>query len=119
MSAELVKVILSPIDVAIRSSGEKVAVSSSCVQIVTAGKVGPSGPAGASADASFEWATQVFELSDTQQEFVLDFEPRTGSVFVYLNGLLERFWSLTDFTITLDDIAVTGDTVIITYQKEI
>lgn len=119
MSTESVKVTLRPIEVTVRSSGEKVTVSSSDVQIVTAGKVGPPGPAGASADGSFEWVTQAFELVDAQQEFILDDEPRAGSVFIYLNGLLERFWSLIGITITLDDIAVAGDTVIITYQKEI
>ena len=105
-----VNVTLKPITVTVRSTG---------VQIVTAGKVGPSGPAGASADASFEWTTQIFDLEESQQEFVLSFEPRAGSVFVYLNGLLERFWNMVDTTVTLDDIALAGDTVIITYQKEI
>ncbi|HEX7295270.1 MAG TPA: hypothetical protein VF251_05920 [Pyrinomonadaceae bacterium] len=118
MSAESVKVTLNPVTVTVKSSGQKVAIPASRVQVVTAGRVGPSGPAGANADASFEWVKQSFALADPQQEFVLDFEPRTGSIFVYLNGLLEQFWSLVGATLTLDDIALEGDTVIVTYQKE-
>lgn len=83
------------------------------------GERGPKGEDGVSADAAFEWATQPFELADTQQEFELNDMPRTGSVSVYLNGLLERFWELTDLTLTLQDAALAGDTVTITYQKEI
>lgn len=112
---ESVKVTLNPIEVAIKSSGEKVVVSAAKVQVVTAGKVGPPGPAGESA----EWATQVFELSSSQQVFELDDTPRSGSVFIYLNGLLERLWELVDTTITLDSSALAGDTVTVIYQKEI
>jgi hypothetical protein len=67
----------------------------------------------------FEWANQTFSLVNPQQEFLLDFEPRAGSVFVYLNGLLERFWSLMGTTVTLEDPALEGDTVTVNYQKEI
>ncbi len=119
MPTNFVKVTPAPILVTVQSSGERIVVpSSKKVQVVTVGKVGPSGPAGANADAAFEWATQVFQLGASQQVFVLDFAPRTGSVFVYLNGLMEHFWGLTDTTITLDESALSGDTVVITYQKE-
>lgn len=118
MSANIVKVVPVETHVTIKSSGERVVVPSSQVQILTVGKVGPSGPAGASADAAFEWVTQAFNLADLQQEFELDFIPRDGSVFVYLNGLLEQFWSLVDSTVTLEDSAFEGDTVTISYQKE-
>jgi hypothetical protein len=113
--AESVKVTLKPTTVTVKSTGQVITIASSAVRVVTAGKVGPPGPAGESA----EWVAQTFALTATQQEFVLDFAPRTGSVFVYLNGLLERFWELTDMTLTLEDAALAGDTVIITYQKEI
>lgn len=119
MPAETVNVSQHAIEVRIKSSGEKLIVSSPRVQLVTAGKVGPPGPPGVSADGAFEWVTQTFDLADPQQEFVLDFEPRAGSVFVYLNGLLERFWSLTDSTVTLEDSALEGDSIVISYQKEI
>lgn len=118
MPAESVKVTLNPVIVRVRSSGERVVLSSPHVQVVTAGRVGPSGPAGQDADAVFSWTTQVFDLADPQQEFALDFEPRAESVFVYLNGLLERFWNLTGSTLTLEDFAVAGDVVTVRYQKE-
>lgn len=88
------------------------------VTIIDGAAQGQRGQAGANADASFEWVTQTFELAEPQQEFVLDFEPRAGSVFVYLNGLLERFWSLIGTTLILEDSALEGDTVILIYQKE-
>ena len=118
MPVESVKVTQQKIEVAVRSTGQQLTVSAPKVQLVTAGKVGPPGPAGADADASFEWVTQTFNLASSQQEFELDFAPRTGSAFVYLNGLLEQFWSIVDSTVTLDDSALTGDTVMISYQKE-
>lgn len=118
MPVESVKVTQNKIEVAVRSTGQKLVVSSPKVQIATVGKVGPSGPAGTDADAAFEWVTQSLELADPQQEFVLDFEPRAGSVFVYLNGLLERFWGLVGTTLTLEDSALEGDAVLISYQKE-
>lgn len=90
-------------------------VSSPRVEIVTAGKLGPPGK---NADATFEWATQSFDLEDSQQEFLFDSQPREGSVFVYLNGLLERFWSITGMTLTLGDSALEGDAVTVRYQKE-
>lgn len=99
-------------------SGQQITIEKKNAQVVVRGIQGPSGPAGENADASFEWATQVFDLTEPQQEFVLSFEPRTGSVFVYLNGLLERFWSLTGTTLTLEDSALEGDTVTVNYQKE-
>lgn len=120
MPVNFVKVTNPATQVTIRSSGQTLVVPlSRKVEIVTPGKVGPSGPQGASAEGAFEWVTQTFQLAAPQQEFELDFTPRAGSVFVYLNGLLEQFWSLMDATVTLDDSAVTGDTVVITYQKEI
>lgn len=82
-------------------------------------EVGEPGPSGADADGAFIWTTQVFNLVASQQEFELDFTPREGSLFVYLNGLLERFWSLVNTTLVLDDSAVTGDSIVISYQKEI
>lgn len=117
--AESVSVKLKPITVTVRSSGQKIVVPSRQVRVVTVGKVGPSGPAGENAEGAFEWAAQTFQLAASQQEFELDFAPRTGSVFVYLNGLLEQFWNLVDTTLTLDDSALTGDTLIVSYQKEI
>lgn len=99
-------------------SGQQITIEKKAVQVVVRGIQGPSGPAGESADAVFEWATQTFDLEEPQQEFALDFAPRAGSIFVYLNGLLERFWSLTDSTVTLEDPALEGDTVVVTYQKE-
>lgn len=99
-------------------SGQQATFEKKNIQVVIRGIQGPSGPAGENADASFEWATQTFDLAEPQQEFVLDFAPRAGSVFVYLNGLLERFWSITSATVTLEDSALEGDTVTVTYQKE-
>lgn len=119
MSANFVQVTTTPVEVTIKSSGQTVVVpSSKKVYVVTVGKVGPSGPAGADADTSFEWATQTLNLVAPQQEFELDFTPRAGSVFVYLNGLLERFWNLTGTTVALDEPAITGDVLVISYQKE-
>lgn len=46
MSTESVKVTLRPIEVTVKSSGQRVTVSASRVQIATAGKVGPPGPSG-------------------------------------------------------------------------
>lgn len=100
------------------SSGQQVTLEKKQVQVVVRGIVGPSGPPGESADGSFDWVTQTFELADPQQQFSLDFEPRAGSVLIYLNGLLERFWSITDTTLTLEDSALDGDTVVVSYQKE-
>jgi len=119
MSTDSIRLNVNTVNVAVRSSGEKILVSSPRVEIVTAGRIGPSGPAGENADATFEWATQSFDLAEPRQEFVLDFAPRAGSIFVYLNGLMERFWSITDLTITLEDLALEGDTVMVRYQKEI
>jgi uncharacterized membrane protein len=99
-------------------SGQQITVEKKNVQVAVRGFKGPSGPAGKNADATFEWATQTFDLADPQQEFVLDFEPRAGSISVYLNGLLERFWSINDLTITLEDLALEGDSVMVRYQKE-
>src|ERR1051326_1196465 len=99
-------------------SGQQITIEKKDVQVVVRGIQGPSGPAGENADASFEWRTQTFELADPQREFVLDFVPRAGSLSLYLNGLFERFWSLTDLTITLEDSALEGDTVTVVYQKE-
>ena len=99
-------------------SGQQITIEKKDVQVVVRGIRGPSGPAGESADATFEWATQIFDLVDPQQEFVLDFAPRAGSVFVYLNGLLERFWGITGSTVTLEDLALEGDAVMVRYQKE-
>ena len=99
-------------------SGPQITIEKKDVQVVVRGIQGPSGPPGENADASFEWATQTFDLSDPQQEFVLDFAPRDGSLALYLNGLWERFWSITGLTVTLEDSALEGDTVIVTYQKE-
>lgn len=120
MPANFVRVTNPATHVTVRSSGQTLVVPlARKVETVTPGKVGPSGPAGENADATFEWATQTFNLGASQQEFELDFTPRTGSVFVYLNGLYEHFWHLVDTTLTLDDSALTGDVIVITYQKEI
>ena len=118
MPVESVKVTQKKIEVTVKSTGQRLVVSSPRVQVVAAGKVGPSGPAGANADATFQWTTQVFELSGSQQTFELNDPPRSGSVFVYLNGIAERFWNISELTVTLDDIALEGDTVTISYQKE-
>jgi len=87
--------------------------------VVDGAAQGQRGPAGADADAAFEWMTQVFSLTEPQQEFVLDFVPRDGSVTACLNGIQEWFWSLDGSTLTLDDSALEGDLVMIRYQKEI
>ena len=99
-------------------SGQQITIEKKNVQVLVRGTRGPSGPPGENAEFTFEWRTQTFELADPQQEFVLDFVPRVGSIFVYLNGLSERFWGLTDTTVTLDDTALEGDTVTVVYQKE-
>ena len=99
-------------------SGQQITIEKKDAQVVVRGIQGPSGPAGESADATFVWATQTFDLEDPQQEFVLEFEPREGSISVYLNGLLERFWSIAGMTVTLEDSALEGDTVMVVYQKE-
>lgn len=46
MPARRVTVQLSPIEVTIQSTGERIVAGSPQVRIITAGKVGPSGPAG-------------------------------------------------------------------------
>lgn len=89
------------------------------ITVIDGAAQGQRGPAGENADATFEWATQSFDLTEPQQEFVLNFAPRTGSITVYLNGLLEHFWTLDGTTLTLDDSALQGDTILVTYQKEI
>jgi len=99
-------------------SGTQVTIEKKHVQVVVRGAVGPSGPAGESADGSFTWITQTVSLTEPQQDFTLEFTPRVGSVFVYLNGLLERFWSLTGLVVTLEDSALAGDIVVVSYQKE-
>jgi hypothetical protein len=100
-------------------SGQQITIEKQNVQVVVRGVVGPSGPPGESAEGVYEWAAQVFTLADPQQEFTLDFAPREGSVLVYLNGLLERFWALSDTTLTLDESGLEGDTLTVRYQKEI
>jgi len=120
MAEPTVKVTQKPVTVSVKSTEQKIIVSSPKVRIVTAGKLGPPGPPGENADASFEWASQEFDIADElQQDFELAFEPRTGSVTVFLNGLLERFWSLASTTLTLQDAAIQGDNVTVNYQKEI
>jgi hypothetical protein len=99
-------------------SGPQIRIEKKDVHVVVRGIRGPSGPAGENADATFEWAAQIFDLAEPQREFALNFAPRAGSIFVYLNGLLERFWSITDLTITLEETALDGDTVMVRYQKE-
>ena len=99
-------------------SGQQITIEKKDVQVLVRGIKGPSGPRGENADASYEWATQVFDLEEPQQAFVLNFAPRAGSISVYLNGLTERFWSITDFTVTLEETALDGDTVMVRYQKE-
>lgn len=96
-------------------SGQRITIEKQELQVVTRGF---KGSPGLNADATFLWATQTFELAEPQQSFVLTAEPRAGSVFVYLNGLLEQFWSMTGSTLTLDDPALEGDTVTVRYQKE-
>jgi len=119
MAEPNVKVSQKATIVTVKSTGQKIIVSSPRVKLVTVGKIGSPGPAGENADATFEWATQTFDLAEPQQEFVLNFAPRAGSLVVYLNGLMERFWSITDLTITLEDLALEGDTLMVRYQKEI
>jgi hypothetical protein len=99
-------------------SGQQITIEKKNVHVVVRGTQGPSGPPGESADAVFEWATEIFNLAEPQQEFVLLTGPREGSVFVYLNGLLEQFWSMTGATVILDDFALEGDTVMVRYQQE-
>jgi hypothetical protein len=114
MSVETVTIV-PRLQIVTFKSGQQITIEKKDAQVVVHGIVGPSGPAG----GDVEWATQIFMLADTQQEFELSGTPIAGSIFVYLNGLLERFWELTDITLTLEDAALAGDTVIITYQKEI
>lgn len=114
MPVDSVKVTQKKIEVTVKSTGQKLVVSSPQVQIVTAGKVGPPGPPGNGAI----WITQAFNLENSQQDFGLNFQPRTGYVFVYLNGLLEHLWTYADMTVTLDDAALEGDIVTVIYQKE-
>jgi len=116
------EVLIKPLEYLSIQREKETLVVGEILEIIEVGIQGPPGKAGATgqnADATFEWVTQIFDLESSQQEFVLSFEPRAGSVFVYLNGLLERFWSLTDTTVTLDDSALEGDTVTVNYQKEI
>lgn len=118
MPVEAVKITQKQIEVTVKSTGQRLTVSSPKVLTATAGKVGPPGPAGANADAAFEWVTQTFEIVAPEQEFNLDFSPRANSVFVYLNGLLELSWTLSESSITVADILLSGDTLVINYQKE-
>ena len=118
MAEPTVKVSQKSITVAVKSTGQKITVSSPKVKLVTVGKIGPSGPAGENADATFQWVTESFDLVEPQQIFELEFEPRAGSVMLFLNGVFERFWSLVNLTLTLDDAALEGDTVTVRYQKE-
>lgn len=109
----------------VREKGRKIVVRDQSRTTILRGQdnvrileVARQGPPGKNSDA-FEWITQTFDLSNPQQEFLLDSAPRTGSVFVYLNGLLERFWAIAGLTLTLDDSALAGDSVVVSYQKEI
>lgn len=100
-------------------SGQQITIKKGDLHVVVKGIQGPSGPPGLNADAVFTWATQTFIPDEPQQEFILDLEPREGSVLVYLNGLLEQFWSLVGATVVLDDLVLAGDTVTVRYQQEI
>jgi hypothetical protein len=119
MPVEAINITQNSVEVRVNSTGEKFIVSSPKVQIVTAGKVGPPGPPGTNADGTFEWVTQSFTPEASQREFTLSFTPRAGSVSVYLNGLSERFWSLSGLNVTLEDPTLVSDSVMISYQKEI
>jgi hypothetical protein len=111
------QVLVEPFELAeIGADSAEIIVIHEAIEIVEVGIIGPPGRPGESADGS--WVTQTFALGATQQEFTLDFTPRAGSVFVYLNGLLERFWTLDGVTLTLDEPALANDTVTVSYQKE-
>ncbi len=64
MSAESVNVTLSSIEVRVKSSDEKIIVSSPRVQIVTAGRIGPSGPVGPKGDAGSPGIEVPFSFGD-------------------------------------------------------
>jgi len=120
MAEPTVKVSQKSVIVTVKSTGQRIVVASPKVKIVTVGKLGPPGPSGENADATFEWVNQQFDIAvDPQQVFELAFEPRAGSMTVFLNGLLERFWSLAGDTLTLEDAALPGDNITVNYQKEI
>src|ERR1044071_6126623 len=102
MSEPTVKVTTKPVVITVKSTGQRLVVSSPQVKIVTAGKLGPPGPAGESADGTFTWTAQAFDLVESQQDFVLEFAPRAGSISVYLNGLFERYWSIAGQIVTLE-----------------
>lgn len=64
MPVESVKVTQQKIEVTVRSTGQKLTVSSPHVQIVTAGKVGPSGPAGPAGAAGTPRVEIPFSFGD-------------------------------------------------------
>jgi hypothetical protein len=64
MPVESVYVKLEPVEVTVRSTGEKVVVPSRRVRIVTVGKVGPSGPAGEQGDAGSPAIEIPFSFGD-------------------------------------------------------
>lgn len=64
MSAESVKVTLKALEVRVKSSGKKIVVSSPQVRLVTAGKVGPSGPQGIPGPAGTPRVELPFSFGD-------------------------------------------------------
>lgn len=94
------------INVTVKSTGERIVVSSPRVKIVTAGKLGPPGPGSTS---GFE-ETQIESIVLT--EYVLAHAPTGASLRVTVNGLLQHSssYSLSGATVTLlSDLSLMPD----------
>lgn len=102
----------------------EIIVVTEAVEIIEVGVLGPPGRPGRdglNAEGALAWSDEVFAISvDDTHEFTLAFEPTTGSVLLYLNGLYERQFTVIADVVTVDSgvPVLAGDTITIKYQRD-